>query len=293
MSRALCLALIVLVWSTGERALAQDTPWRAVLTGGIDEYVVRPGDTLASVSARFGTGTATLVQLNKLDRARPLVIGRWLTIDNRHIAAIDPDVEIAINVAQRMLYFVDGDHVRAFPIAVGTRDWPTPLGAFSVVEKEENPTWDVPSSIQEEMRLQGQPVVTRMPPSPRNPLGAYWIRLSFPNLGIHGTIAPASVYRYASHGCIRMHPEDVAALFERVMVGAAGVIRYQPVIIAMIEGRVYLEAHPDVYRRAPDAANQVLEYSRGYGFADRVDWPATVRVMREQRGLAVDVTKED
>ena len=29
--------------------------------------------------------------------------------------------------------------VRAFPVAVGRRDWPTPIGQFRVVRKEEHP----------------------------------------------------------------------------------------------------------------------------------------------------------
>ena len=58
---------------------------------------------------------------------------------------------------------------------VGTRHWPTPVGAFTVLDKEANPTWDVPLSIQDEMRR----------------------RLSFPSLGIHGTTAPGSIYSYA------------------------------------------------------------------------------------------------
>ena len=237
MGRLLCLALIVLAGAAGRPVLAQDPPALTVLTGGVNEYVVRQGDTLASLRARFGADTVTLVQLNKLDKARPLVAGRVLTIDNRHIAVIDAGTSIAINIAQRMLYHFDGESVMAYPIAVGVRGWATPVGAFTVIDKEEHPTWDVPLSIQEEMQRLGKPVVTQVPPSPSNPLGDYWIRLSFPSVGIHGTNQPLSLYRYASHGCVRLHPEDVAALYPRVSIGSAGVIRYQPVSIASIDGR--------------------------------------------------------
>ena len=289
MSRLLCLALIVLAGVAGGPALAQPTGM-TVLTGGVNEYVVRPGDTLASLSARFGAGTATIVQLNKLDKDRPLVAGRVLTIDNRHIAVIEAGASIALNIAQRMLYHFDGESVAAYPIAVGVRGWPTPVGAFTVIDKEEHPTWDVPLSIQEEMRRQGKPVVSQVPPSPANPLGDHWIRLSFPSVGIHGTNQPLSLYRYASHGCIRLHPEDVAALFTRVTIGTAGVIRYQPVLIASINERVYLEAHPDSYRRAPDPLQFVK--NRVGGLSDQVDWTMVQRVLKEQRGLAFDITKE-
>jgi hypothetical protein len=36
----------------------------------------------------------------------------------------------------------------------------------------------VPLSIQEEMRSQGRPVITQMPPGPTNPLGEFWLALS-------------------------------------------------------------------------------------------------------------------
>lgn len=291
MKRFLGAALIVLAGAAGRPLFAQDPPGMTVLTGGVDEYVVRPGDTVASLRARFGADTVTLLQLNKLDKARPLVAGRVLTIDNRHIAVIEAGASIAINIAQRMLYHFDGESVTAYPIAVGVARWPTPLGAFTVIDKEEHPTWDVPLSIQEEMRRQGKPVVTHVPPSPANPLGDYWIRLSFSSVGIHGTNQPLSLYRYASHGCIRLHPEDVAALFPRVSIGTAGVIRYQPVLIASIDGRVYLESHPDVYRGAPDPLQFVRSQTGGFG--DQVDWTAVQRVLKAQRGVAVDVTKND
>ena len=69
--------------------------------------------------------------------------------------------------------------------------------------------WIVPESIQEEMRREGKDVLTRVPPGPDNPLGRHWIGLSIGGIGIHGTIAPSSVYHFRSHGCIRLHPDDV------------------------------------------------------------------------------------
>ena len=291
MKRFVFLVLVVLAALPGERIVAQDAPVTTALTGSAFVYAVRAGDTLRTIGARFGASKSTLVRLGP-DRPGPLIDGEWLFIDNRHIAVLDGRAQISINAAQRMLYLADGDAVHSYPVAVGTRQWPTPVGAFTVLDKEANPTWDVPLSIQDEMRRKGRPVVTRVPPSPQNPLGAHWIRLSFPSLGIHGTIAPGSIYSYASHGCIRMHPDDVAELFERVGVGMTGVVTYQPVLIAMIDDRVYVEAHPDVYRRAPEPMAFVRAFSERYGFAELVDWPAVAGVLRQQRGVATDVTTD-
>ena len=94
--------------------------------------------------------------------------------------------------------------VRSWPMpaAVGRSTWPTPSGEFHVAHKEVNPIWDVPPSIQEEMRRLGRPVVPRISPGPENPLGDLWIGLSLPNIGIHGTNAPDTVPGYTTHGCI-------------------------------------------------------------------------------------------
>jgi lipoprotein-anchoring transpeptidase ErfK/SrfK len=45
--------------------------------------------------------------------------------------------------------------------------------------------------------------------------------LSKKGYGIHGTNAPGSIGRNASHGCIRMRNRDVEELFEMVAAGDA------------------------------------------------------------------------
>jgi L,D-transpeptidase ErfK/SrfK len=290
MTRAACFAVAGLLLWRGAGVVAQEAPPLAVLTGGEAEYVVARGDSLTSVAARFGVGVETLREINHLDRQGRLMPGQALVIVNRHIAAIGAGERLAINIAQRMLFLAEGGVVRGYPITVGRPTWPTPVGAFTVIEKEENPSWDVPVSIQQEMRQQGKPVITKMSPSPDNPLGAHWLRLSFPGLGIHGTNVPTSIYRYASHGCIRMHPDDVAEVFARVGVGVEGRISYQPVLIAVIEGRVFLESHPDAYRRSRDSIKTLRLQAQASGFEQLVDWSAAAIVLGQRRGLAVDVT---
>lgn len=270
-------------------ARAQSVDGAAALIGGRFTYEVKPGDTLGSIAARYGVAPDTLIEVNQLQRSAPLPAGRSLVIDNTHIAVANPLTSITINVAQRFLVLTEGERVRAYPIAVGRRDWPTPVGAFTVLTKETDPAWDVPVSIQREMASQGKPVIVRMEPSAENPLGRHWIGLSLPGLGIHGTNAPASIYTLASHGCIRMHPDDVSDLFQRVTIGASGVLVYQPVILALIDGRVMLEAHPDSYRRSPNAAKDVRSVIERAGLAAHVDWTLIDNVLRQRRGQAVDV----
>jgi len=287
MRSSLLLPVLVLIVTT---RIAAAQPAAAALVGGVVLYEVKAGDTVSSIGARFGVARATLIELNQLSAPDALPIGRSLIIDNTHIAVGHPDVSMTINIAQRLLVYAEHEQVRAYPIAVGRRTWPTPVGAFTVVSKEIDPAWDVPLSIQREMERQGKPVITRMEAGLDNPLGRHWIGLSLPGLGIHGTNAPSSVYAFASHGCIRMHPDDVAQLFERVSVGNSGVLIYQPVIVALIEGRVWIEAHPDEYRREPDAARSVRDAIEREGLSSDVNWVLVDEVLRQRRGRAVDVT---
>jgi L,D-transpeptidase ErfK/SrfK len=274
-------------------ALAQSTEGSAALVGGRSTYTVKAGDTIGTIGARFGVARTTLIEMNQLTSPYALSVGQSLVLDNTHIAVANPLVSLTINIAQRMLVVVEGERVRAYPITVGSRTWPTPAGAFTIVGKETDPVWDVPVSIQREMEQQGKPVITRMEPSPANPLGAHWIGLSLPGLGIHGTNAPSSIYAFASHGCIRMHPEDVADLFQRVSVGMTGVLFYQPVIVAVIDGRIWIEAHPDAYRRVGDAVRNLREAVERAGLGASVNWQLVDEVLRQRRGRAVDVTNFD
>ena len=258
------------------------------VTGHVQRHTVRPGESLTTLAARFGVSSDTIAAANAV-RAGKLAAGQDLTIDNRHVIpmAADANATILINVPQRMLFTRRADGATAgFPVAVGKADWPTPIGPFRVVIKEEHPTWDVPVSIQEEMRRSGQRVIRRMPPGPRNPLGDYWIGLSFGSLGIHGTPFPSSIYRFATHGCVRLHPEDIAVVYGKVVAGAPGAIVYEPVLLAVTAAGPFLEAHRDVYRRGAVTIGQVRSAARAAGVDAQIDWTRAADVLRRHEGIA-------
>jgi L,D-transpeptidase ErfK/SrfK len=191
-----------------------------------------------------------------------------------------------------LFYVTEGRPEAHYPVGLGRPDWPTPTGTFTVLSKEENPVWDVPKSIQEEMRRCGQTVKTRVPPGPDNPLGRHWIGLSLAGYGIHGTIAPASIYQFRSHGCIRLHPDDIADLFGRVSVGTPGRITYTPVLLAgLANGQIYLEVHRDVYRRAGDPWAGVRRAADAEGIGHLLDWPRVEEVIRLKDGVAREVSQ--
>jgi len=60
--------------------LATGVPVRAHLVASARVYTVRPGDNLTFLARRFGTTVAVLARANRLDPAKPLLIGRRLHV---------------------------------------------------------------------------------------------------------------------------------------------------------------------------------------------------------------------
>jgi lipoprotein-anchoring transpeptidase ErfK/SrfK len=120
---------------------------------------------------------------------------------------------IVIQRGSNQLVVWDGKHRWArFGVATGQPIYPTPLGAYEIVTKQENPWWYPPDS-------DWAKGLTPVPPGPGNPLGTRWMGLSAPGVGIHGTPDAASIGYSASHGCIRMRIPDAERLFAHVTVG--------------------------------------------------------------------------
>lgn len=263
------------------------------LSGQVQTVVVGRGDTLRSLGSRFGVDPATIARDNERAIDATLHVGDTLRIDNRHVVpAVGRGISIVVNVPQRMVFLTSAAEVAAYPAAVGRADWPTPLGTFVIASKEVNPTWDVPASIREEARRAGRTLPLRVPPGPANPLGAYWLGLSVGSIGIHGTNAPASVYQVVTHGCIRLHAADIAAVFRRVEVGSDGLLLYQPVLVGVDGDDVFVEAHRDVYRRGPpDSLEFVRTRAMELGVSEQVDWELAAEVIRRRAGIAQVVTR--
>jgi lipoprotein-anchoring transpeptidase ErfK/SrfK len=113
---------------------------------------------------------------------------------------------ILISIPDRKLVLIeDGRLIKTYDIAVGAPASPSPAGVFTVANQIEHPTWYGPTDV--------------VPPGKWNPLGTRWMGLSKKGYGIHGTNAPKSIGRNASHGCIRMRNADVEELFTLVKVG--------------------------------------------------------------------------
>ena len=165
--------------------------------------------------------------------------------------------KITLNLASRLLTLYEGtEKVRIYPVAVGAPETPSPVGEFSISEKEVNPVWTDPKTK------------TTVPSGPSNPLGYRWLGL-YGNYGIHGTNAPWSIGCSVSHGCIRMYEEDVEELFESAPMGTPVEIIYDRVIMEEApDHTVSYYIYPDGYGWEPLTVSSVKEYLARYGVED-------------------------
>lgn len=290
-SALVCVALALL--STGAGGAGQfPTPStlaasRGAVVGEELTHVAARGETLRKLSAWYGVDAKVIAAENGLSSGAALKPGLSIRIPNRHIVPLGTHDGILVNIPQRHLFFFAGGSLDGhYPIAVGRGDWRTPTGGFYVAVKETDPTWEVPKSIQAEMRRKGQRVLTSVAPGPDNPLGKYWIGLNRTGVGIHGTNSPDSIYRSATHGCIRMHAEDVEDLFAKVQLKTPVNVIYQPVLVGIADDGVYLEAHPDVYRNGGNMTSALQRLSTQAGSRHTIDWALAEGVLAKREGVA-------
>ena len=263
------------------------------LTGGEFIHTVQRGESLTSIGGRFGVETKVIAANNALKPGSRLGEGQQLRVDNRHIVPATLADGILINLPQRMLfYFRQGRLVRSYPVGLGRPDWPTPTGSFTIATKQENPVWKVPPTIQEEMRREGKIVKELVPPGPDNPLGKHWLGLSIQGYGIHGTIASTSIYQFLTHGCIRLHPDDIAQIYSEVPLGIAGIIIYKPLLLARLGSQLFLEVHRDIYRKEANPLDTLLTIARTNNLQSALDWEIAKEIIAKQEGVARDVTKK-
>jgi L,D-transpeptidase ErfK/SrfK len=219
-------------------------------------------DSLYDLARTYGLGSEELIRVNPdIDPWLPGA-GKKVIIPGRHILPPGPREGIIVNLPEhRVYYYPKPKHngprlVITYPVSIGKMDWRTPLGLTHVMAKQKDPTWYPPESVRQEHLKDGDPLPASVPPGPKNPLGAYALRLAAGKgtYLIHGTNNPIAVGLAVTHGCIRMYPEDVAALFPLIPVGTPVRLVNEPVKVAWIDGELLLEAHPPI-----DAEGQSIE----------------------------------
>jgi len=260
---AALLALFALWNPPRAQATTYTLPDNGDAVVGEDQTVVTVyEDTLYDLARKYSLGSEELIRVNPgIDPWLPGA-GKTLVVPGRHILPPGPREGIVVNLPEHRLYYYPKPkrghprEVITYPVSIGKMDWRTPLGVTHVIQKQKDPTWYPPESVRKEHAAAGDPLPATVPPGPDNPLGQYAMRLAAGNgtYLIHGTNNPIAVGLAVTHGCIRMYPDDVAALFPLIPVGTSVRLINDPVKVAWIDGELLLEAHPPV-----DAQGQSFE----------------------------------
>jgi L,D-transpeptidase ErfK/SrfK len=285
-------------------------PFDPKKTGVLGEVQVtqsRHEDTLADIARRFDVGYDELIRANPgVDPWLPGE-GTRIILPTQWVMPDAPAEGIVVNVAaMRLFYFPKpkkGEQrvVITYPIGVGKVGWATPIGSTTVVSKRKNPMWTPPDSVRKEHAQKGDPLPARVPAGPDNPLGAYAMNLGWQSYLIHGTNKPPGVGMRASHGCIRLYPEDIAALFPMIAVGTKVTVVNQPLLYRWQGNTLYVQSYPPVVEGEDESvapppvvfddrlANQMWQQTKAH--AGAVNWDLVKRVVTQTKGISVPVTK--
>ncbi len=252
------------------------------VVGRIQVVTARHEDTLPDLARRYDLGYDEITVANP--GVDPWLPGEGTTVllPTRFILPAAPREGIVINVAARRLFYFPADEpgvVITHPIGIGREEWATPLGATTVKDKVVDPAWYPPASIRKEHAEQGDPLPAIVPPGPDNPLGSRALLLDLPGYLIHGTNKPYGVGMRVSHGCIRLYPEDISPLFDRVPRGTPVRIVNQPLLAGWQGDELYLQAYPklaeddrELEATLKEAVTDALARRNDEAVAAAVDW---------------------
>ncbi len=155
--------------------------------------------------------------------AHAVELGMSVQLKDAVPAELDPDAPLVVIVDQQThlthaLQYRDEILMDVFtiPNATGKAATPTPNCRAKIVQKELNPSWKPPVSIDPKQKV--------IPPFRKthcNPLGLANLRLNIDHgmIGLHGTNEPKRIGQSVSHGCIRHLNKDIVALYKMVHVG--------------------------------------------------------------------------
>ena len=185
--------------------------------GGV--HVVRPGENLSTISARYGTTVAALAQANGIANPNHIYVGQRLTIVSGaggavanpapQPAPVAPPVVsgqrwIDIDISSQTLTAYDGN-TPVFNTLVSTGlAFPTPVGTYKILYK-----------------LQAQRMTGPGYDLPNVP----WV-MYFTNRGhaIHGAYWHNNFGNPMSHGCVNMRPSEAQWLYDFTPNGTTVVV---------------------------------------------------------------------
>lgn len=298
-----CLIISALFCVTNVFALTYEITPGSDLVGQVQSYTSKKGESFADVARKFDLGIVELQEANpKIDGKKALKAGTTFVIPTQFILPNGaPHQGIILNLAELRLYYFppNTNTVVTFPVGIGKQGWRTPIGQTTIVQKRANPEWIPPDSIRAEAEANGHELPDVIPAGPNNPLGLYALNLGWNGYRMHGTNVPSSIGTRASHGCIRMFPEDIDSLFHQVTIGTPVTVVHEPFKVGVMDGQLYFEAHepfPEEYYTKGESdddmvKNEVTETTTQYPSANTsINWSEVKKLIKDTYGYPVKIT---
>jgi L,D-transpeptidase ErfK/SrfK len=278
------------------------------VVGVLQRTTATQDDTLTDIARRFNLGYEELVRANPgVDPWLPGE-GTQIVLPTQFVLPNAPREGLVINVPQMRLFYYparkqgEPQMVVTHPIGIGKVGWRTPEGTTKIVRRQKDPTWRPTPSIIKEHRKNGEELERVIGPGPDNPLGRYAFYLGWPSYMIHGTNKPAGVGLRSSHGCLRLYPEDIEALFESVPVGTKVRVVNEPFVFGWQAGELRMQAFDvleDDTRDWRKAERKLLSKSLGESIrkelkqrGEEIDWEHVSTFTRDPRGIPVSISSK-
>jgi lipoprotein-anchoring transpeptidase ErfK/SrfK len=176
------------------------------------------------LSERFHASRRFLQRLNPaLTNWSGIATGTEVTVPNtRPTSWSVPASRLEVDCTEYRIraFGATNDLIASFPCSIARKLHKVPVGDLTLVAFAPNPNYTFdPENFPESARAQeiGRKII--IPPGPRNPVGVYWLSLSAPGFGMHGTPHPETIGRRESHGCFRLTNWDITTLASMVEVG--------------------------------------------------------------------------
>ena len=180
-------------------------------------YVVQPGDTLTSLSARHGMPGGLVAEANPEIDIDRLYVGQVIRIPSQDVLTPYmpvPNKKIVVNIAeQRTRVYENGQLLHEWTVSTGLKDSPTHQGTFQVLGKDEKAyasQWDL-----------WMPYFISVYPAGGGVMNGFH---ELPFLSNGQRLWAGSLGRPASYGCIILGIPDAEILYNWVEVGVTVVI---------------------------------------------------------------------
>ena len=173
-----------------------------------------------ALAERFHLSEPMLVSLNR-GRTKKFEVGDEIIVPD---VTPKPPVQgaaklIEIDKSDKTLWVLGADRkvLAAFPISIGGRQDPLPIGQLKIISEVPNPSFTYNPAILKNAPKDAAKV--EVAPGPNNPVGNLWLGLSKPHWGIHGTPVPSKLGHEETNGCVHLTNWDANRLAKLVKPG--------------------------------------------------------------------------